>query len=41
MQIGGKDVVKYVCGYGVETKTFKMTQIQKIHLSMPIYFGMG
>jgi len=29
MQIGGKDIVKYVCEYGVETKTFKMTQIQK------------
>ncbi len=28
MQIGGKDIVKYVCEYGVETKTFKMTQIQ-------------
>jgi len=28
MQIGGKYIVKYVCEYGVETKTFKMTQIQ-------------
>jgi len=25
MQIGGEDIVKYVCEYGVETKTFKKT----------------
>ncbi len=29
MQIGGEDIVKYVCKYGAETKTFKKTQIQK------------
>jgi hypothetical protein len=29
MQIGGEDIVKYVCEYAVETKTFKVTQIQK------------
>ncbi len=29
MQIAGGDIVKYVCEYGVETNTFKKTQIQK------------
>jgi len=29
LQIGGEDIVKYVCEYGVETKTLKKTQIQK------------
>ncbi len=30
MQIGGEDIGKYVCEYGVENKkTFKKTQIQK------------
>jgi hypothetical protein len=29
MQIGGEDIVKYVCEYGVEKKTFQKTQIQK------------
>jgi hypothetical protein len=29
MQIGGEDIVKYVCEYGIETKTFKKTQIKK------------
>ncbi len=35
MQIGGEDIGKYVCEYGVEKKTFKKIQIQKYTFPSP------